>query len=39
MHPSPLAVEQKPRYIIFFLGNNIVITVYPAMDRVASPNP
>jgi hypothetical protein len=39
MHPSPLAVEQNPRYIIFFFGKSIVITVYPAIDRVASPTP
>jgi hypothetical protein len=39
MHPSPLAVEQNPRYIIFYFGKSMVITVYPAIERVASPTP
>lgn len=39
IQPNPLAVEQKPKYNIFCLGKRMVMTLYPAIDRVASPIP
>jgi hypothetical protein len=39
MQPSPLAVEQKPKYSIFCLGKRMVMALYPAIERVASPIP
>lgn len=39
MQPSPLAVEQNPKYSIFYLGNRMVMALYPAIERAASPKP
>ncbi len=39
MHPSPLAVEQNPKYNIFCLGKRMVIALYPAIEILASPIP